>query len=789
MHPYDLPAAQMNIMRAPVPDQTVPTSFSPKPIPQFTGAAAVERDPAVIEALPSIPPCPPYSLQKPASAVSTDTSLQACLPSNLQEQSPPPRYTPPDEMALSVMESTQVVFSSGFFIEKITTGFESDWFVIEDVPILVDRGAIEKLVAPFGEAQDVRFRDERRSAATRTVVVRMATYHEAVWAVNELDGSDAFGRRISVQLSLSKRLTKRLLRDSVRVSWPVPCKAGYAGYSTLEAAQNAVSKADGTTDQDHWITASMYQSIPFIDNFNVRFTGLPPGVDQKYLDKFGPSEGTMLERPNYQAPECGIPAVHRTLASFGKITRFKVIPPPYKEGFIRVWCQFGSPDVARAACELNQVKQRALNMERISVHRVLSFLERVPRAKFDLVERDLLHLQEKVWDHIRGAHLEILPPCEGEAAVRLEAKDSKTLARLRVELREIVDGEIVKENGQQVWDDFLRCKAGVQFLEELRGNNPDVMISVYSFRRYIRLIGSVERRQSVTAAILAKLSSRRQDKVHIIPLDSQVMGVVASPELVAAQQRHGEENLRIDFRGHALLVRGPDDLYEEVQQIVHSVKSRHVADSGGNDYCPVCLDPPVTPVSLSCGQRWCKSCLIEYMMAAADTRSFPITCLGNQGRCTEFIPTWMARKVLPPADFDALASAAFHAYVQAHPDDYHYCPTPDCPQAYPTGPRNVPLSCPSCLARICPSCHVEYHEGVTCEDREDGGDRLFQEWMRIHDVKKCPGCHAPIERAAGCNHMTCSRCHTHTCWVCLETFPQGQGIYDHMREFHGGIGL
>jgi predicted aldo/keto reductase-like oxidoreductase len=37
--------------------------------------------------------------------------------------------------------------------------------------------------------------------------------------------------------------------------------------------------------------------------------------------------------------------------------------------------------------------------------------------------------------------------------------------------------------------------------------------------------------------------------------------------------------------------------------------------------------------------------------------------------------------------------------------------------------------------------------------------------------------------------MTCSRCHTHTCWVCLETFPQGQGIYDHMREFHGGIGL
>ena len=780
-------------MRVPVLDQTVPASLSSEPMPQFTGAGAVKCDPAIVDALPFIPPCPPYSLQKSASAVPplhADPSLPVCLPSNLQEQSRPPKYTPPDEITLSVMESTQVVLSSGFSVEKIITGFESLWFVIEDVPISVDHAAIKNLVAPFGEAQDIRFRDERHSGdpASKAVTVRMATYNEAVRAVNELDGSDAFDRRISVQLSLSKRLTKRLLRDSVRVTWPVPCKAGYAGYSTLEAAENAVSKADGTTEQGHWITATMYQSIPFIDTYNVRFVGLPPGVDQKFLEKFGPSGGTMLERPNYQAYEFGVPAVRKTLTSFGKITRFKVVPPPYKDGFVRVWCQFESPDVARAACELNQVKQRALSMQKISVQRVLSFLERVPPAKFDLIERDLLHLQEKVWDHTRGAHLEILPPGDGEGAVRLEAKDSKTLARLRVELKEIVDGEIVKENGQQIWDDFLRCKAGLHFLEELRGSNPDVMISVNSFRRYIRLIGSTERRESVAAALLAKLSERRQDKVHIMPLDRQVMGVVASPELAAVQQRHGEENIRIDFQGHALLVRGPDDLYEEVQRIVQSVKSRHVADFG-DDFCPVCLEPPLTPVSLSCGQRWCKACLVEYMTAAADTRSFPISCLGNQGRCTEFIPMWMARKVLPPADFDALALAAFHGYVQAHPLEYHYCPTPDCPQAYPTGPRNVPLSCPSCLARICSSCHVEYHEGVTCADREDGGDRLFQEWMRIHDVKKCPGCHAPIVRAAGCNHMTCSRCHTHTCWVCLETFPQGQGIYDHMREFHGGIGL
>ena len=754
-------------------------------------ATPFERDPAVIVAVPVT--SYPHSQQKPVvvepPAQAKTSSSQVCQ-SKLQEQPSLFKSAPLEEMTFSVMESTKVKFSGGFSIKEIVTGFESPWIVIEDIPSTVDRAIIERLVAPFGEVRDIQ---DRRSdnPGSKAFNVQMATYREAVRAINGLDGKDIPEGRMSVQLSLSRHLTKRMLRDNyVCVSWRIPCKAGYAGYATLEAAQSAVSKADGKTERGYWITASMYQSIPIIDAYNVRFTGLPPGVEQKFLNKFGPSADTMLERPNYQAPEFGIPAVHKTLESFGKITHFQVIPPPYKDGFARVWCQFDSPDVARAACELNHVKQRALGMERIRVRRVLSVLERVPRAEFDLVEEDLCRLREKLWDLIPGAHLDLIPPHEHDTArtVRLVANDSKTLVRLRGELKGIVDGEIVKENGQQVWDDFLRGDGGFQFVEQLRGCNPGVRILVQLFHRCVRLIGTVERRQPVAAAILAKLTSLRQDKVHTIHLDRQEMGVVTSPELAAAQQRHGEDNIRYDFQRHVLRVRGPNDLYEEVQQIVHAVKARHVGDFG-DDHCPVCLDPPLTPISLSCGHRWCKACLAAYLTAAADTRSFPISCLGKEGRCTELIPMRVVRDVLPPADFDALASAAFHAYVQARPGEYHYCPTPDCPQAYPTGPRNAPLSCPSCLARICSSCHVEYHEGVTCADREDGGDRLFQEWMRIHDVKKCPGCHAPIEHGAGCNHITCTRCRTHTCWQCLKTFPQGQGIYDHMREVHGGIGL
>jgi len=752
-----------------------------------SSVTAVECDPAVIVAcagngLSQVIASPsPHSQQNPAPVIPIGKE---------QPPPPPPRYTSSDEVTHPVMESTQVKFSSGFFIEKIVTGFESRWFVIGDVPVTVDRAAIESLVAPFGKVQDVRFRDDGQSDDydndVRSINVQMTNYRATVRAINELDGKQAFGIRISVQLSLAKT---RMLRDNyVNVSWPIPCKAGYAGYSTLAAAQSAVSEADGKLEKGYWITATIYQRIPVIDAYNVRFMGLPPWVEQNFLNKFGQSEGTMLDRPNYQAPEFGVPAVRKTLESFGRIIKFHVNPPPYKDGFVRAWCQFGSPDVAAAACELHRVKQRSLGMEKISVRRVLSVMEHVPRAHYDLIKEDLLNLQENVSAHTHGAHLDFISRYDKDKVpLRLVAEDSKTLARLRVEFKEIVDGELLKENGQQVWDDFLRRDTGVNFIQQLRSQNPGVMILVHSVRRCVRLIGTVERRQPVAAAILDKLSSLRQHKIHIIPLDGQAMGVIASPDFAAAQQRHGD-NIQFDFQGHLLRVRGPDDVHEEIQQIVQAIKSRHVAGSS-HDNCPVCLEPPMIPVSLSCGHKWCKACLVSYLTAAADTRSFPISCLGNEGKCTELVAMRMARNVLSPADFDALAVAAFHTYVQAHPKEYYYCPTPDCPQAYPDGPRNVPLCCPSCLARICPSCHVEYHEGFTCADREDGGDRLFQEWMRTHGVKKCPGCEAPIQRVAGCNHMTCTRCHTHTCWECLETFPRGQGIYDHMRENHGGIGI
>ena len=66
----------------------------------------------------------------------------------------------------------------------------------------------------------------------------------------------------------------------------------------------------------------------------------------------------------------------------------------------------------------------------------------------------------------------------------------------------------------------------------------------------------------------------------------------------------------------------------------------------------------------------------------------------------------------------------------------------------------------------------------------------FKYRLRCNDCspkifRECPGCSVMIEKMDGCNHMTCSNCNTHFCWICMLAFDEDT-IYDHIRDTHNG---
>ncbi|KAF8067628.1 hypothetical protein FPV67DRAFT_1561946 [Lyophyllum atratum] len=543
--------------------------------------------------------------------------------------------------------------------------------------------------------------------------------------------SPAFGCKISA----------RLPDTAVRIRWEAPGKVGYGGYSTMEHAKEALVAAR-IPFGDHYVHASVHVGLPVV------------GVVTEDMARFA--------RPDDINLDYATQGIKRLLQENTELLDFVVLPPPYRSGAIT----------------------------RVFAQHVQSLTFSLSSAVYEKMGDDIQALCATV-HHVRRTAMSVVQrPAPLATLVKLSGDDLKELGLLKAELEKILKGETVHRGANIAWDPFFAHPAGRAFLERVEREAPAVTIHVDTPRRMIRLLGSSRSRLTARQRILAKIDELQSQQIHTIPLDGWLLGYFMGKVLMQLQNQVGREHVDLDFCNRRLVIRGSDTAYKAAREAVRRARQArlHPARRRNAVECPVCFDEVTNPVTLPCGHSWCRDCISRYLTSAIDNKYFPLTCLGGNAKCREHIPLQVARQFLTISEFDAIVDAALAFYIHSRPDEFHYCPSPDCPQIYRRAPRETVLQCPSCLLRICPSCHVEAHDGFTCPDPE-GDNKLFRVWMKNHDVKPCPGCKVPIERAEGCHHMTCTQCKTHICWVCLQTFPKGDGIYDHMRAVHGGIGL
>ncbi|KAI0790343.1 hypothetical protein C8Q75DRAFT_111612 [Abortiporus biennis] len=690
------------------------------------------------------------------------------------------------------VETCKVTFGSGFEIQELVTAFESREIYLQ-VPSSTTLDKVKDLLVPFGETLKVTFVGARSPTSPTHAKVRavFSTHDDAAKAAAALDGTQQWGRKIDVKLGsyTSTQLAHGTIEDSsIYLALPPPGRTMYVGYATRQQAEAAISKAHRFTIRNFSIFAELHNAVPQVTSHTVRFRYLPIDIQKKELLQFGHNVDVM-EKPDegYRDLDHALSIFRtRVLDPEGEVDQFNVEAPPYPFGYIRAWVQMKNPSAVERMCRRlhNSFQHCFKGVIQAIASRHVTYL--VPREKFNVLRLDVLNLRSSCPS---TSHIEISDSRSVEKTkVKLLAQNLSVLKRLKSEFEHLLNGNVLKENGDYVWDPFFGMLCGAQYLGELEKQYP-LLVEVNTRRRQIVLFGHLSIREHVRKMIQSKLFQLRRQRHYIIPLEGRLIGLFMSSDLMALQQRFGHDNVTLDLVNRRLIVRGNEEAHQTARSIVLQTQRRHAGERNSTrNACPVCLDEVTSPVTLICSHSWCKACLSRYLLASIDTKNFPLKCLGNEARCVQHITLQVAQEVLSPKDFDRVAGAAVVAHVQKA-SEFHYCPTPDCPTIYRSGRRGTVIQCPSCLRRICPYCHVEEHQGQSCQLREEDSLKLLDDWTKDKDVKRCPECRVIIERSEGCNHMTCVVCRTHICWVCLETFPQATEVYDHMRSLHGGFGM
>ncbi|KDQ28025.1 hypothetical protein PLEOSDRAFT_28175 [Pleurotus ostreatus PC15] len=268
--------------------------------------------------------------------------------------------------------------------------------------------------------------------------------------------------------------------------------------------------------------------------------------------------------------------------------------------------------------------------------------------------------------------------------------------------------------------------------------------------------------RTMVAAELRRLASRE----CLFTLQRQTVGFFIRQGVPVLQEMFGAESVRFNPASGMITVRGEDarhTLRGLIDQATAETEIAVAANMATEQICTVCYDTATNPLVLGCAHVYCMPCMRHLLMSAEEADKFPLTC------------------------------AAFTSYVTRNPQSLKYCRTPDCNQIYRAATDDrvggagagCAVQCPSCFSSVCAVCHEDGHPGMSCENARVSKDHngLSEAWVR--QMKKCPNCQAPIEKAGGCNHMAC-RCGAHICWRCMGVFG-AETIYGHMNAAHGGI--
>ena len=197
--------------------------------------------------------------------------------------------------------------------------------------------------------------------------------------------------------------------------------------------------------------------------------------------------------------------------------------------------------------------------------------------------------------------------------------------------------------------------------------------------------------------------------------------------------------------------------------------------------CGICFDETVSYSACPQEHGFCRRCWHEYFnVTCQDALQQGINLTCPVPDCQVCVSPILMRSIDP--EFAVRwETSVFEKFLAAN-ESLSACRKENCSGVAMllSGDPARCVTCFVCQTAYCFQCGSERHHPASCGAYRKWTQQIVNDssfWVRMNS-KPCPRCSVPIEKNTGCNHMICTQCSAHFCWLCLAELPTHLAPHD-----------
>ncbi|PGH23205.1 hypothetical protein AJ80_02735 [Polytolypa hystricis UAMH7299] len=748
---------------------------------------------------------------------------------NIEEANGPPvascnsnenEYIEPDDFSRELFGAA-VQFEDGGRVSKVNLSGDFSTVGIRGLPLCSTPESASSLLNGLGfkevSPQCVELRTPLlATTADAYVTVEDPTFPKTVYERLKSNNYPSSGLRIiriSTPTIISGTISRHISRRKVYISWLRPTRTARLSFASKEVADRvhekfcrSVYKVLGQTvctDQPKYSRPDgLHRGNQ--GAWTVALKDVPLDATSRDVERSLRSEHDRPQHLGFPKVKSScdlhnIPAfIESLLTKFGFV-EFDQRPSHQGQRFEAVARLNSDAGARKAVRTLHDMRQDFLNGGKLTVQLVSSAKFKIPTTVYDALKAQLTgqYLVGKVWDLGYKVHRST-DSLQRFTTLRIEGIEIESITSAADQFEKILTGEIIKDRDQPAWSTaFAGNGVTYHMLKQIQKRH-SVAVIRDRMERLLTFFGPPEKYHQVQRDIMELIKSDSAT-THVISLDPHELSWIRKGgfEQITTALGNTVTSLDIASEPKRVIITGSVEQYQTALTIIQgksdSSNQRKEASTTEGETCAVCWTEAEDPILTKCNHTYCFECFENLCLSTrSSNKPFSICCQGEMGKCVRVFSLCELQVHLPSASFEDILEASFSSYINHHPQSFHYCPTPNCGYIYrPTTPDSPHVhNCSNCHQAVCTSCHGQHNRMLTCAEYKNymsDGDAVFERYKLESDVKECPMCAAPIEKNGGCNHITCSSCAMHLCWVCLELFSDPESCYHHIRAKHEGL--